>query len=123
MALVTKETISGELVFATAGQRTIARNRITTYLNRQQVLVESQPSMLDQDTSKYGNGPTLLLRVNFVTRADADEVWADVEARSFSILQDGSALWQYTSNEDPAIGLNEAIMHHVRHWPAQPSDF
>lgn len=123
MVLVTKETIAGELVFATAGQRTTARNRITTYLNRQQVLVSSQPTMIDEDSHKYGNGPTLLLRVNFVTRADADEVWADVEARSFSILQNGSALRQYTSNEDPDIALNETVMHHVRHWPAQPSDF
>jgi hypothetical protein len=78
--------------------------------------------LIDEDTNKYGTGFGLIVRAEFVTRSDANEVWVDVLANA-SILENGSYIDQYTSREDPAIALNEAIYIHRLHVPARPEDF
>jgi hypothetical protein len=120
--LTTKETIIGILIFADATKRNLARTRITTYLNRQLIVTPGVIALIDEDNHKYGAGPALICRVEFANRADADEVWADTDARSFSIVLDGSYLSQITERDDPIIGFNEIDWIHTRHWPAQPGD-
>jgi hypothetical protein len=123
VVLVTKETIAGVLVLSTAARRTNVRNVITSYLNRPRVnVVASSPALTDEDTGKYGAGFGLIVRAEFVARADADAAWADVAA-NVAILENGSFIDQYTSNEDQATALNETIYQHRLNVPARPEDF
>jgi hypothetical protein len=121
--LVTKETIAGVLVLSTNARRTTVRNAITNYLARPRVnVIPSSPALIDENTGKYGAGFGLIVRAEFVARADADACWVDVVA-NLAILSDGSFIDQYTSNEDQSTGLDETIYVHRLHVPARPEDF
>jgi hypothetical protein len=123
MTLVVKETIAGVLILSTSTRRTNVRNVIANYLNRPRVnVIPSSPALTDENTSKYGVGFGLIVRAEFVSLADASDVWTDVLANA-AILENGSFIDQYTSRDDQAAGLNEAIFIHRLHVPARPEDF
>lgn len=125
MTLIVKETISGQLVCASVAQRTSVRNVIENFLGRPRAGVATTPEITDEDHNKYGIGPTLIVRVSFASRTDADEAWA-AAAGSFGLLQAGSALSQYRSTEGiDAQGqqINAADFWHIMHKPARPEDF
>jgi hypothetical protein len=124
MTLVVKETVAGVLIMSTTGRRTQVRNRIEAYLGRPRVnVIPSSPLLIDDNTNKYGVGFALIARAEFVSRADADAVWADITSNSLAILEPGSFIDQYTSNEDQEVGLDETIYIHRLHVPAAPGDF
>lgn len=123
MALTTKEAIAGVLILNSAARRTNIRNVITNYLSRPRVnVIPSSPALLDEDSGKYGVGFGLIVRADWVARADADAAWADVVANT-AVLENGSFIDQYTSIEDQAAGRNETNYIHRLHVPARPEDF
>lgn len=73
------ELVYGNLVFATAADRTAARNALTKYAARQQ-LAGSDFTLYDVASGKYGAGPSLNATMWFANRADADAAMADARA-------------------------------------------
>lgn len=120
---VTKETIAGVLILGSEAVRNNTRNIITNYLDRPRVnVVPSSPALIDENSNKYGPGFGLIVRAEFVTKADADAVWADVAA-NLAVLSNGSFVDQYTSSEDQETGQNNVTYHHRQHVPGRPEDF
>jgi hypothetical protein len=123
MTLVVKETLAGVLILSTATRRDQVRGVINSYLARPRVNVGPwTPAFLDENSGKYGVGFGLIVRVEWVNKADADAAWADATA-NLAILESGSFLDQYTSREDQDQQTNETIYHHRIHVPSRPEDF
>jgi hypothetical protein len=121
--LLIGETIAGVLVFVDEATRTQARNAIETYLARPRAGVATTPELMDQPAGKYGAGPTLLVRVAFLSLADANEAWATAVTFIFPALIPDSQLDQYTSTSDDEHTINTTVYQHQMHVPARPEDF
>lgn len=122
MTAVVTEQITASLAFTTAQRRTQARNAIENYLGRGRAGARDFV-VVDAPTGKYGAGPGLYVSTPFVSRADADAAWADIEAITPSFLIANSVAEQFTSTEDIAAGVNTTVYIHRKHWPADPGDF
>jgi len=122
MALVITEQITGVLVCATEQRRNQVRSVIGAYLSRPKAGTRDFV-LTDAPAGKYGAGPALVVSAPFVSRQDADDAWTDLAAVNTTWLIEGSVAQQFTSTEDPEVGINETVYHHRKHWPADPSDF
>jgi hypothetical protein len=122
MAFEEFDVIIGSLGFATAQIRNQAQTRITNFLGSRQQFRDEEP-VFNRVTTKYGGVAGLGITLRMSSRADADAIWADIEANSWSVLQPGSMVLQSNVVFDSAEGTQTVTEIHQRSFPAQPTDF
>lgn len=121
MAVIIKESLRATLVCQNANQVNTVRDELTQYADRPRNGAVGDPDFVEWPAGMYGNGPTLVVLMEFRNRPDADDAWVSA-SKYFNFFQDGSMLMQYTSYSDPHAGVNDTVMHHIRHIPAWADD-
>lgn len=122
--LITTEAVQGTLVFETANRRNNVHTAVLKYLARNAAGTRSHSIQVVD--GKYGPF-ALVINCSFVSRADADEAWADMESVNANFLIAPSEANQFTSlegyDEETGQWHNDNTFVHVKHWPAEPDDF
>lgn len=113
------EAVFGQLVFQNNTTRNQARTTIERYVARNNY---SEPNITDVPAGKYGAGPSMVVTLRLASRADANEVWADITAATGS-LRPTSIMRQSSVQFDATEGTQTVTEIHKLTVPAAPDDF
>lgn len=119
----TFDLVVGQLGFASTAARDAAQTRITNFLAGRPRFRDEEPTYNPVNTGKYGGVAGLGVTIRMSSRSDADALWADIAAGSFSVLQSGSWVEQNAVTFDSAAGTQTVTPVHHRSFPAQQTDF